>query len=655
MDFSQTAFETGIDIPEDVRVIFVSDFFIEDLVGGAELTSEALIQSSPFKLFKLHSKDVTMELLQKHQRKFWIFGNFANMNLNLIPAIMANLRYSVLEYDYKFCQFRSPEKHAEAAGECDCHGQMHGKLISSFYASAAHMWWMSEKQMEVYNEKFPFLRDQNSTVLSSVFAPMTLTLIKGLRERAKKANVERSGWIVLGSQSWVKGFENAKSYCEDNELDYEVVWNLPYEKVLGKLATAEGFVYLPNGNDTCPRMVIEAKLLGCKLVLNDHVQHKDEDWFNPEVKEGEEDDEITQIEQYLYAARDWFWNGIKAAMEFKPTISGYTTTRNCISQGYPYMQAINSMLEFCDQVVVVDCGSDDGTWEELTNKTLETDKLTLKRVDLDYNDSRFALFDGYSKALARSLCTSEFCWQQDSDEIVHEDDAEKIKDLVKRFPSNANLIALPVVEYWGGLDKVRADINPWKWRISRNFKEITHGVPKNLRVVSHDENSQFEYYAKQGTDGCDYVHAETGEVIPFANFYTGDVEMLRRSAVSGNEESLSNYAKWLNIAVSELPGVYHFSWFDIERKIHSFKGYWAKHWKALYDIDVEDTAENNVMFDVPWSEVSDEMIAERARELAEGTGGWIFHQKWDGTNIPHVQIHRNPPKFIADWVEERTK
>ena len=90
---------------------------------------------------------------------------------------------------------------------------------------------------------------------------------------------DRKGWLVLGSNSWVKGAGTAEQYCKDNGLDYEVVWNLPYQELLRKLSQAEGFVYLPSGWDTCPRMVIEAKLLGCQLIINDNVQHAREDWF----------------------------------------------------------------------------------------------------------------------------------------------------------------------------------------------------------------------------------------------------------------------------------------------------------------------------------------------------------------------------------------
>ena len=35
------------------------------------------------------------------------------MDYKLIPTIVANMKYSILEYDYKFCRYRSPEKHLE--------------------------------------------------------------------------------------------------------------------------------------------------------------------------------------------------------------------------------------------------------------------------------------------------------------------------------------------------------------------------------------------------------------------------------------------------------------------------------------------------------------------------------------------------------------
>jgi hypothetical protein len=239
----------------------------------------------------------------------------------------------------------------------------------------------------------------------------------------------------------------------------------------------------------------------------------DEDWFSP--KDTSEEDETTQIEQYLYAAREWFWNGTKEDINYVPTLSGYTTTRNCISQNYPYEATIRSMLGFCDEVIVVDGGSSDGTWERLQELAKNDDKLKVYQEEIDWEQKRFALYDGILKAKARDKCTMDYCWQMDSDEVAHENDYEKIKNITRTFPANVDLLALPVIEYWGGPEKVRMDINPWKWRLSRNRKYITHGVPSDLRV--QEENGG--YYAKQGTDGCDYIVRDSGERVAFANFF----------------------------------------------------------------------------------------------------------------------------------------
>jgi glycosyltransferase involved in cell wall biosynthesis len=393
-------------------------------------------------------------------------------------------------------------------------------------------------------------------------------------------------------------------------------------------------------------MVIEAKLLGCKLQLNDNVQHAAEEWFAT--------DDLENIENYLFAARTLFWNGVKTMMEFKASVSGYTTTLNCIKQEYPFEQSIKSMLTFCDEVCVVDGGSTDGTYEVLLRlaaeyvtqdeKTKEPIlKLKVKQVKRDWDHPRFAVFDGLQKAEARAMCTKDFCWQMDSDEIVHEDDAPRIAEMCRAMPKDVAILALPVVEYWGGPEKVRLDIQPWKWRLSRNHPDITHGIPAELRKT--DDNG--DTYAAEGTDGCDMISKETGERYAYISFYTPDIENVRRVAMLGNEQARQQYEQWFNAVVAGLPGVFHYSWYNLARKIRLYKGYWTKHWNSLYGKSTEDTAANNMMFDLPWSEVTDEMIDARAQEMSNKLGGWIWHRKWDGKQeTPHIRCARPEPKVM---------
>lgn len=614
-------------VPQDCDVVFVADFFADDLVGGAELTTEALIKSSPFKVFKLHSKDVNLQNLEEGHTKFWIFGNWAGLNRDLIPSIVANMRYSVLEYDYKFCKYRSPEKHEVAEKKtCDCRDDIAGKLASTFYLAAKSLWWMSERQQKRYWERFPFLKDVPQTVLSSVFEEDFWVLLKQLRDKNKDA--DRKGWIVLGSTSWIKGVDEAVDFCKSQGYEYEVLQGLSPGEFLQKLSTSEGLVYLPRGGDTCPRMVIEAKLLGCKLHINENVEHAGEEWFNSS--------DLLETESYLYAARETFWNGIRSSMEWVPTLSGYTTTKDCISQGYPWEKTVESMLGFCDEVVILDGGSTDGTWERITELAASDSRIIAKQVIRDWTSKRFAVFDGAQKAEARKLCTKEFCWQMDSDEVLPESDWPKVRDICKRIGNEIDLVSLPVVEYWGSKEKVRLDVTPWKWRLSRNKPYITHGIPSQFRLYDNDGN----LYARPGTDGCDYVHTETGEVIPFVGFYNEQVHAARVAAIGGNSEALSAYGEWFANIVANIPSVRHYSWLDIERKIKTYRGYWQKHWESLYDIRQEDTAENNMFFDKPWSEVTDSEIAALAKRLSEETGGHIFHSKIDWSRpTPHIRVN----------------
>ena len=618
---------TGIvSIRDDAQIIFVSDMFVDQYVGGAELTTEALISKCPVPFQKILSKDLSLDLLEQGHDRYWIFGNFAAMDQRLIPSIVANMKYSVLEYDYKYCKYRSTEKHelAEQA-QCQCENTQHGKMISAFYYGAASLWWMSEGQLEHYLEKFPFLSEKNNAVLSSVFDDSFFVHIKNLRAMA--SDKERDGWIVLGSNSWIKGASQAQQYCEDNKLNHEVVWGMPYLDVLEKLSTAEGFVYLPEGNDTCPRMVIEAKLLGCDLVLNDYVQHRNEEWFST--------NNLLEIEEYLYGSRDLFWRQIMQDANHEPTISGYTTTLNCHDQEYDYESCINSMLGFCDEVVVVDGGSTDGTFENLENWAEREEKLIVKKVSRDWTHNRFAVFDGAQKAAARKLCTKDLCWQQDADEVACTNMREKIVSFYRSWPAAVDLVSLPVVEFWGSEDKVRVDVNPWKWRLSKNLPHITHGIPAELRL--YDENG--DLYSAPGSDGCDYVHVDTGHRIPHASFYNEQAHKARTLALSGDKNALHVYEQWLQNSVNLLPAVKHYSWMDINRKIKTYKNYWQKHWESLYNIKQEDTAENNMFFDKPWTDVSEKEINEMAELLKQKTGGHVFHSKVDLSNpTPSIRI-----------------
>lgn len=278
------------------------------------------------------------------------------------------------------------------------------------------------------------------------------------------------------------------------------------------------------------------------------------------------------IEVFGLSAASFAWK------EHRPKIAGYTHILNPKTHGYPFVQSIVSMAGFCDEVIVVDGGSTDGSTEFL-NAELEqligphhSEKVKVITREWDPDEPGM---DGMQKAFGRAMVSPdvEFLWQQDADEVVHEDDYEKIVDLCKRFPADVDLVHLPVVELWGDDRTARTDRHSWKWRISRNNLRVTHGIAAQARLTDPKTG---RIYAKPGmSDGCEYIDMVTGEHLPHRGFYTRELEQIR---VSDPER----YGTIMNDVYSKLPSVWHYSWADLPRKIRNFRDFWDKQWQVLY-------------------------------------------------------------------------
>jgi glycosyltransferase involved in cell wall biosynthesis len=277
---------------------------------------------------------------------------------------------------------------------------------------------------------------------------------------------------------------------------------------------------------------------------------------------------------------------------------------------------------------VVDGGSTDGTWERLQGLAKGEPRLRIERRQWDWDEPGM---DGSQKAFARVLCSQEmeFLWQQDADEVVHEEDYQKIRDLVKRFPRDVDLLHLPVIELWGDEETVRTDRHSWKWRLSRNKFRITHGINREARVMDPETGRT---YAKRGmSDGCEYVDIMTGEFVPHKGFYAQELELLRRADPIA-------YGRRLNELFKLLPSVFHYSWCDLPRKVRHFKRFWDKCWTNLY----RDQAPEDRFPDVPADDEG--AILRKAEELwARG-----------GEHGPSLvfELRRSNPAVMKEWLEK---
>lgn len=284
---------------EATEYVFVSDVFHNQYNGGAELSLKTLVETCPSPPTLVNSSMIDDEFIEHYKDSKWIFGNMANVNPDILSSIIdKKLDYVFIEFDYKFCKHRNPILYNFMENEeCDYASTNLGKLISNFVRNSKATFFMSEAQRDIYFQQLPDTKDSNTHILSSLFDDGFFGRIELLKNKYETSE-RNDNWIVLGSNSWVKGALQSEAWCKDNNIEHEVIFGIEYDQFLKKLAQSKGLCSMPAGYDTCPRLVIEAKLLNCELQLNEHVQHRDEEWFN------KSNDEIVK---YLRTRKDYFW------------------------------------------------------------------------------------------------------------------------------------------------------------------------------------------------------------------------------------------------------------------------------------------------------------------------------------------------------------
>lgn len=312
------------------------------------------------------------------------------------------------------------------------------------------------------------------------------------------------------------------------------------------------------------------------------------------------------------------------------TISGYTTTYNAMD--YPFEACIKSMLGFANEVVVVDGGSTDGTWEKLEAMAQADSRIQLYQHEFDWSEPGM---DGIQKARARAMCLSDFLWQMDADEIVHENDYEKIRLMTKRFPKDVDILHLPVVELWGDEKHATGRRHCWKWRMTRANLDITHGINADARVTNQETGKT---YAKKGmSDGCEFVNAMTNKMMPHTGFYNDQVELAR-------VHNPERYAEGVNGVFQHIPSVWHTSWMDIPRKVQQLQpgGVWDKMWSLLYNEKAQDRWPN--------VDFKDEAQVKALIEKMTAEGG----EETDQIRYK-FPLTMQPPKLLQEWIASKRK
>ena len=287
------------------KYIVLDDSLVKN--GGTYLTLDSILESRNEDCFTISFSTLTKNFIDSNKDKLWILGNLMKVVLENkteeLFKILEECKFIKLEFDYNFCPYRSEFGHEVFKKQkCECpHGSSGDPVLSKMYdlitLNCKHSFFMSERQRAVYSAHLPMLNFSKSSVLSSCFSKSSLDLFEKYKDNAKNdkyAILEGYG----GFHSFAKGVKEAKDFCEANNFKFDVLPNQDYEKHIETLSYYKGLIFTPVIHDTCPRCIIEARLLNLEVICNNNCQHIYEFWWKDKSK----------TLDYLKERPNYFWS-----------------------------------------------------------------------------------------------------------------------------------------------------------------------------------------------------------------------------------------------------------------------------------------------------------------------------------------------------------
>lgn len=157
-------------------------------------------------------------------------------------------------------------------------------------------------------------------------------------------------------------------------------------------------------------------------------------------------------------------------------VVGFTIARNVVQYDYPVVEAIFSILPFCDEIVVAVGRSDDNTLEVIQRIPSGKIKIIQTVWDDSLRDGGRVLAAETDKAFQAISADADWCFYIQADEVVHEKYYDIIRKEMLRYQNDHRVDGLlfHYKHFYGSYDYVGES---WRWyrheiRVIRNNKNI---------------------------------------------------------------------------------------------------------------------------------------------------------------------------------------
>ena len=327
-------------------VVYISDFFLEHVLGGGELNDDELLKilnHNNHKILKIRSSFATIDILEQKQDSFFIISNFIHLSDECKQYLSDNLDYMIYEHDHKYVSNRNPAlfKNFEVPNR---------EIINYFfYKNAKSVFCQSGFHKDIVFKNLGL--DNIYNVSGNLWSLETLETMMSFTKN-EKTNI----CSIMNSSTGHKNTSGSIKYANQNNIEFELIQSQNYHEFLLKLSKNDKFLFLPKTPETLSRVAVEAKMLGCKVLTNGLVGASQEDWFTKTGKD---------IIEYMISKRDEVYlkikelSDIKSNKKKKPLVSIITTFHEGDKFLNHFMKNITSQTLFdrCE-LIIVDAASE---------------------------------------------------------------------------------------------------------------------------------------------------------------------------------------------------------------------------------------------------------------------------------------------------------
>jgi len=249
------------------EILFVADFFVNQIPGGGELNNDVLIQ-------KLHEKGHRVQCVNSHLVKRThllsdniIVSNFVNLSEDNKKSIQSR-NYIIYEHDHKYLHHRNPGLYNDYLAPKSL------IINREFYANAKAVLCQSQFHASIARKNLEL--DNIVSLGGNLWSDDHLGLLGEICKNPQR----QTKHAIMVSNTDHKNTHGAINYCEAMNLEYDLIRPSEPSVFLRELGSRSTLVFFPKTPETLSRVVVEARMMGMGTKTTNNIGAVHEEWFS---------------------------------------------------------------------------------------------------------------------------------------------------------------------------------------------------------------------------------------------------------------------------------------------------------------------------------------------------------------------------------------